>query len=51
MKPKSLLHFWLKTSALWIMFALILGGKRWSFPYPFEEAWQKQKMILQKTWN
>lgn len=51
MKMNGLLFFWLKTSALWISFALVLGGKRWDFPYPFEEAWQKQRDFLQKTWN
>lgn len=51
MKIERLFHFWLKVSALWILFALILGGKRWEFPYPFQEAWEKQRSILHQTWN
>jgi hypothetical protein len=51
MKIEKLFRFWLKVSAHWILFALILGGKHWEFPYSIQEAWEKQQSILQKTWN
>ena len=51
MKLEKLFRFWLTVSGFWVLFALILGGKRWDFPYAFQDCWEKQKLILRKTWN
>lgn len=51
MKVEGIFRFWMLTSAFWVVFSLMVGGKRWEFPARFEECWMRQRVLLQQTWT
>ncbi len=51
MKLEKLFRFWLTMSFFWVIFALILGGKLWVFPYTFHECWEKQQYLMKQNWK
>lgn len=51
MTPQRLFRFWVTLSAFWIAAVLVLDGKIWRFPYPFQVAWELQQKLLKTHWD